>query len=136
MPTRRLGIAVRWLVTLWRAACGSKQPNLGLETDTFDFGDVVNGDIVSREVVVRNEGRASLVVEAVTTSCGCTTATLEPMPVPAGGTATLHIEFDSGAHGPDANGELMRQVFVASNDPDQPEAQVRFTANVLPRSGS
>lgn len=118
------------------AACGPKQPKLVLETETFDFGDVVNGKIVSRDVMVKNEGTGSLVVEAVTTSCGCTTATLDPMTVPAGGIATLHIEFDSGAHGPDANGRVMRQVFIASNDPEQPEALVQFTANVLPPSGS
>jgi len=71
-------------------------------------------------------------VEAVSTSCGCTTATLEPMTIQPGETALLRIEFDSGAHGPEANGPLTRQVFIASNDPEQTETVVEIKANVLP----
>jgi hypothetical protein len=97
----------------------------------FDFGDVVNGDIVSQDLVVRNEGNEPLVVETVSTSCGCTTATLEPMTISAGGTATLRVEFDSGAHGPDLSGQVIRQIFLSSNDPQRPEAIVEFSANIL-----
>ena len=111
-------------------ACTSGQPQIAVEVEKFDFGDVVNGDIVTRELVVRNEGNASLVIDTISTSCGCTTATLDPMTIPAGETAVLHIEFDSGAHGPELNGELIRQVFLTSNDPQQPELVVEFSANV------
>ncbi len=81
---------------------------------------------------MRNSGQADLVIETVTTTCGCTTATLEPMTIPPGKEATLHIEFDSGAHGPELTGRLMRQVILLSNDPETPEATVQFVANVLP----
>jgi hypothetical protein len=73
--------------------------------------------------------------ETVTTTCGCTTATLNPMSIPVGGTATLHIEFDSGAHGPELTGQIMRQVILISNDPEQPEATVELVANILPPEG-
>jgi hypothetical protein len=119
------------LSSLLLAACTPKQPQITLETETFDFGDVVNGDIVSQDLVVRNEGNEPLVVETVSTSCGCTTATLEPMTISAGGTATLRVEFDSGAHGPDLSGQVIRQIFLSSNDPQRPEAIVEFSANIL-----
>ncbi|KAA3661889.1 MAG: hypothetical protein DWQ04_15060 [Chloroflexi bacterium] len=45
---------------------------------------------------------------------------------------TLFIEFDSGAHGPELTGTLIRQVFVVSNDPEQAEAVVKLAANILP----
>lgn len=121
-----LGLAV--LLT----ACAGNQPEVSLETTEFDFGDVVNGEIVSRDLMVRNTGTANLVVDTVTTTCGCTTGSLEPMTIPAGGEATLHIEFDTGAHGPELTGQVMRQVILISNDPQTPEATVAFTANVLP----
>jgi hypothetical protein len=54
------------------------------------------------------------------------------MIIPAGGTANLHIEFDSGAHGPDLTGQIMRQVILISNDPEQNEATVELVANILP----
>ena len=128
---RKIVISLLLLSSLLLAACTPKQPQIALETEYFDFGDVVNGDIVSQDLVVRNEGSGPLVVETVSTSCGCTTANLEPMTIPAGGTATLRVEFDSGAHGPDLNGQLIRQIFLSSNDPQQPEAIVEFSANVL-----
>lgn len=129
---RRWWVLVALVVgALLLAACGGR-PNLEVEVAQFDFGDVVNGQVVSRDVTVRNTGTVDLVVREVSTSCGCTKATLEPMTIPPGGTAVLHIEFDSGAHGPELTGALVRQIFLVSNDPDQPEVVVEFTANVLP----
>lgn len=113
------------------AACTGTKPQVNLETVEFDFGDVVNGEIVSRDVTVTNTGEADLFVDSVSTTCGCTTASLEPMTVPAGGSASLHIEFDSGAHGPELTGQVMREIYLASNDPKTPEAKVSFVANVV-----
>ena len=113
------------------AACSSEQPHLVLETERFDFGEVVNGEIVAQDVTVRNDGAAPLVVEAVSTSCGCTAATLSPMTIAPGEQGVLHIEFDSGAHGPGLTGQVTRQIFIVSNDPQQPEVVVEFTANIL-----
>lgn len=105
-------------------------PTLSLETTTLPLGDVPNGQIVERDVVVTNTGGAPLVVESLTTSCGCTTATLDAMTIAPNATATLHIAFDSGAHGPDLRGELLRQVMLVTNDPARPEAVVELTANI------
>lgn len=124
------------LFPLLLAACSSGQPNLVAEVERFDFGDVVNGEVLTRELVVTNEGAAPLVVEAVSTSCGCTKATLDPMTISPGGTATLNVEYDSGAHGPDEIGPVSRQIFIASNDPDRPEFVIEFDSNVLPAEGS
>jgi hypothetical protein len=72
-----------------------------------------------------------LVIESVSTSCGCTSAQVIPTTLEAGGSGVLQITFDSGAHGPEELGQVMRQVFIASNDPDQPEVDFRFTAEIL-----
>jgi hypothetical protein len=132
---RKIVISLILLSSLLLAACSSTQPQIVLETESFDFGDVVNGDVVSKTLLVRNEGNASLVIDEVSTSCGCTTASLEPMTIPAGGTATLQIEFDSGAHGSDLTGSVVRQIFLTSNDPQQSEIVVEFSANVLEMGG-
>lgn len=121
-------------LALLTAACGSlrDEPRISLETTTFDFGDVANGQVVFHELAVSNLGDAPLVVERITTSCGCTQATLEPMSIPAGGDGVLTIRFDSGAHGPDLTGPMMRQVYLGSNDPKTRMATVEFTANITP----
>ncbi|HSG17073.1 MAG TPA: DUF1573 domain-containing protein [Anaerolineae bacterium] len=118
------------------AACSSGQPNISVEETSLDLGDVVNGKIVSRDLFVRNNGEADLVVESIITSCTCTKATVDPMTIGANESGTLHIEFDSGFHGPDLTGPLIRQVFINSNDPQQPELQVELVVNVEARDGS
>ncbi len=115
-------------------ACGFAQPRIAVDATNFDFGEVVNGEIATHDFVVRNEGSAPLSVESVITTCGCTTATLEPLTIPAGESGILHVAFDSGAHGPDLTGEIIRQVFITSNDPGQPELVFEISANVLARS--
>jgi hypothetical protein len=132
---RKYLVLTMLLLTVVLTACSVAKPQISLEMSEFDFEDVVNGVIVTKDVVVTNSGQSDLVVETVTTTCGCTTATLNPMKIRAGGTATLHIEFDSGAHGPELTGQIMRQVILISNDPEQPEATVELVANILPPEG-
>jgi hypothetical protein len=112
-------------------ACSGSDPQIEVETAAIDLGEVVNGDVVTRDVAVKNVGSADLTIENVSTSCGCTQASLDKMVIPPGDSATLHIEFDSGAHGEELTGDLVRQVFVVSNDPQQAEATVELTATIL-----
>lgn len=118
------------LLAVGLAACGGP-PQISVPEDSLVLGEVVNGEIITRDVTVQNVGESDLIIEAVTTSCGCTEAAVTPMRIPSDGSGTLTIRFDSGAHGPDLTGQLIRQVFVASNDPEQPEIVVEFEANIL-----
>ncbi len=121
------------VVSIALAACSGGEAQIELEATHLDLGDVPNGQIATRDVVVRNTGDGILVVDALSTSCGCTTATLEPMQIAPGESGMLHIEFDSGAHGEELTGPLVRQVFLNSNDPAQPEATVELSVNVTAR---
>lgn len=129
---RRVIFLLALLGLLVLAACAGGEPQIGLEATALDLGDVPNGVIVTRDVAVRNEGETTLVVEDISTSCGCTTATLAPMQIAPGESGVLHIAYDSGAHGPDLTGPLVRQIFINSNDPTQPEATVEVAVNVTP----
>jgi hypothetical protein len=122
------------LVSSLLSACSSGQAKISLERERIDLGEVINGEIVTRQISVSNGGNANLVIDAVTTSCGCTKASLEPMTIPPGGNGLLTIEFDSGAHGEELTGSLIRQIFIASNDPQQPEVQVELAAEILARN--
>lgn len=105
-------------------------PRVALGATLLQLGDLPNGVIAERNVAVTNSGDAPLVVDSITTSCGCTSAVLDPMTLAPGEQGTLHISFDSGAHGPDLRGELMRRVILTTNDPAQPEAIVELKANI------
>jgi hypothetical protein len=124
------------LIGLLLVACNSGQPNITVEATSLDLGNVINGDIVSRDLTLGNDGEADLVIDSIVTSCGCTQATVEPMTIAADQSAILHIEFDSGFHGPDLTGPLIRQVFINSNDPQQPELRVELSVNVEAKASS
>lgn len=119
------------IVGVGLVACTGSDPQIEVETNTLDLGEVVNGDIITRDVMVKNVGSADLIVESVSTSCGCTQASLDSMTISPGDSATLHIEFDSGAHGAELTGSLIRQVFIVSNDPEQQEASIELSAIVI-----
>ncbi len=128
--TRRhvvLAMALALLLT----ACGGGSPAIALEQDALDLGEVPMGDIRSAEVQIENVGGRPLVIEAVTTSCGCTEAEVEPKTLEAGSSGVLQIRYDSGAHGPDFRGVVERQIFIASNDPDQREVLLTVRAMVV-----
>ena len=128
-----LGLMALIFLVVGVAACGGP-PQISIPEASLALGDVVNGGIVTREVTVQNVGESDLIIKTVTTSCGCTEAAVAPMRIPRGGSGTLTIRFDSGAHGPDLTGQLIRQVFIATNDPQQPEIVVELEANILPPS--
>jgi hypothetical protein len=131
----RQGIAFVFALTfavLLITACSGGSPEIILSEVEIDLGDIVNGEIRSLDIPIRNLGTVDLVIEAVSTSCGCTSAEVQPTTIGPGEEGMLSIQYDSGAHGPDANGPVIRQVFIASNDPNQPEAELRIIAEVLP----
>lgn len=129
---RRLILLLLFVLVASLVACSGGEPQLAMEMVQLDLGEVPNGEIATRDVVVRNEGDADLVVKDISTSCGCTTATLEPMQLGPGESGTLHIEYDAGAHGPELTGPLVRQVFINSNDPVRPDVTVELAVNVTP----
>jgi hypothetical protein len=114
------------------AACSPGKPDLQLDQPALELGQVVNGEVRTFEVALLNAGDGELVIEAVSTSCGCTSAQAIPTTLGPGERGVLQVTFDSGAHGPEEHGPVMRQVFIASNDPDQPELEFRFSADILP----
>ena len=136
VPKRRAALGLALLVGLSTllAACSSGEPDILLEEEQLDLGPVQNGEVRSFEVGVVNQGSRDLVIEAVSTSCGCTSARVIPTTLGPGESGSLQVTFDSGAHGPEELGPVLKQVFIASNDPDQPELEFRLTADILPPS--
>lgn len=116
---------------------------------SHDWGDIdIQGGKVEATYPVTNEGDTTLKLYNVTTSCACTSAYLElgdksspmfgmhsqssyVMEVPPGETATVRAVFDPLFHGPDAVGEITRQITVMTNDPDHPELTFTAAANVI-----
>jgi hypothetical protein len=132
----RQSIWLTFLVSLLLAACSVGQAQIVVEADHFDFGELVNGVVVTKELVVQNRGEAPLEIREISTSCGCTKAAVDQLSIAPGGSAILTIEYDSGAHGPELTGAITRQVFLLSNDPERPELIIEFDSLILPPESS
>ena len=117
-------VLAAWLL----AACSDGAPDIEVAPG-YDMGTVVKGAVAVASLPVRNLGDGPLTVVAVSTSCGCTTATLTPMTIPPGGEGRLRIAYDSAAHAEDL-GLIERFVFISSDDPDEDDVQIKFTVLV------
>ena len=112
------------------ATCSGGPPDIEVATTRHDFGAVKQGQLVTAEIGVRNAGKSDLKIEAVSTSCGCTSGRIEPELIPPGGEGRLLIRYDSGAHS--GSGSAQHHIYIASNDPDEAEVEVIITADVQP----
>ena len=117
-------------IGLVSARVGKWPGELLLSESEFDFGSIPNSASVTHVLKVRNAGRGPLEITGISTSCGCTTATVADENLPAGEETDLTITFDPLSHD-GATGEFMRLVYVRSTDPDTPEATVTVRVTVV-----
>jgi len=101
-------------------------PRIRVEPEGFDFGKTQRGKTLRKDFTIRNFGEAELVIEGVSTTCGCTAALAAQSRVEPGGRTVLRVTFDTRTF----SGKVERDVLVRSNDPKTPLVQVRVSATV------
>ena len=101
-------------------------PRIRVEPESFDFGKALPDKVLRREFAVRNFGDAPLVIEGVSTTCGCTAALTASSRVDPGGSTTLRVTFETRRY----SGRVERQVLVRSNDPKTPVLRVKVSVTV------
>lgn len=78
----------------------------------FDYGKIKQGDKVTHEFVVHNNGKKDLIIHKSKTSCVCLKTTISKNTVAAGDSSMVKVEFDSfGKEGKDS-----RKLDVYLND--------------------
>ena len=107
-------VAVTIILLTGSSCTGKKQGrNEGVETLTstdtariffreleHNFGKITEGEKVACIFSFENRGKGPLVLQSVTTSCGCTAPRYDTKPIPPGGTGTIEVVFNStGYHG-------------------------------------
>ena len=103
-------------------------PRLDLPSASHDFGAIAKRPDLAHVFAVQNTGTADLKIWNLVTSCGCTTADLSSSVIPPGQRADLTVTFDPDFHA--TQGSVVRLVWFATNDPTQPWAEMRLTADV------
>jgi hypothetical protein len=129
----RRRVAILAVAALVAAGAGADEkpapaPRIRVEPEGFDFGKAQRGKTLRKDFTIRNFGDAELVIEGVSTTCGCTAALAAQSRVAPGGRTVLRVTFETRTY----SGRVERDVLVRSNDPMTPLVQVRVSATVEP----
>ncbi|MCE5271580.1 DUF1573 domain-containing protein [bacterium] len=116
----------------------AQQPQSGPKIEAlqpnYEFGAIYRGAVVTHKFSLRNVGRATLVIDNVRSSCGCTVALADKKEVAPGESTYISASFDSGRF----SGKVQKEIYVQSNDSLQPvtklslEGEVRVDLSVSP----
>lgn len=106
------------------------QPDVAVKPANRYLGAMGRKDVVNLNYILVNVGNQDLVIDNVVTSCGCTTATLSNNVIPPGHRADLAVRFDAGFHDVSPGEQVIRVVWLTTNDPDTPVAEARLTATI------
>ncbi len=100
---------------------------LVLLEDSFDFGDIYQGDKVEHIFEFENGGDQPLIFSNVLTTCGCTAPDWPREPILPGETASLTITFNSQGK----MGVQNKVITILSNAINNRE-RITITTNVMP----
>jgi len=98
---------------------------LTLENDSYDFGEVKEGEKVEHEFAFTNTGTEPLIISRVQASCGCTTPEYSKNPIAAGEKGTVKVVFNSAGQ----MGKQQKIITITSNA-DKPNTIVKLRGEV------
>jgi hypothetical protein len=102
---------------------------IAVEPLSFDFGRVLPDKTLTKEFSIRNYGSQDLVIENVSTSCGCTVAELQTKTIKPGKNTPLQVSLTTRAG---QQGKMVKSVLIKSNDPGKPTFELKLEAEVVP----
>ena len=103
-------------------------PRISVEPAFFDFGNALPEKTLEKQFSIRNFGDAPLVIEKITTTCGCTAGLLadDSRVLKPGQSGQLRVRLQTR----DYSGKVVRSVMVRSNDPAQEILEIKVEVNV------
>ncbi len=101
----------------------------GSVNDTIDLGRMYEGEVIRRDLAIRNEGKAPFLLLEVRTSCGCTQVDFYKQPIQPDELVPFSFEFDSRGF----NGYQLKHITIRTSLGSQPYTLV-VTGEVVPQS--
>lgn len=105
-------------------------PRIQVTPNSYNFGDIPK-ELVEHTFVVKNIGNSPLLIKRISTSCGCTKATIDSEEILPNQAANLLVTMDPNLMEEEIEGDVLRIVYIKSNDPDNPETEIEIRANVV-----
>ncbi len=104
----------------------AKGPRFSIEPAAFDFGKAEQKKTLSKEFSIHNYGTEDLVIENVSTTCGCTVAEGYAKLIKPGGSTPLRVSLETRTY----RGKVERKVLIRTNDPSAKVAELKVEATV------
>jgi rhodanese-related sulfurtransferase len=103
-------------------------PKIEVSPESWDFGTISETEIKTHIFKVKNIGDKELIIDSIGTSCGCTTAEISAKQIGPGNSTELKVTFDPRQT--KASGKLKRDIYIESNDPNQPSKIVSIVVEL------
>ncbi len=101
-------------------------PSIVFDNTTFNFAEIKQGEKVEHVFTITNSGKSDLFIRKVKASCGCTAVNPEDDMIPAGGSTTMRVIFDSRGK----VGKQNKTITVITNDPKKSRSILWVKGNV------
>lgn len=101
-------------------------PRMSVEPPSFDFGKAIQNKTLQKEFSIKNFGDADLVLDSVSTSCGCTVAEGYSKVVKPGASTHLLVSLQTRT----STGKLQKSVLIKTNDPTKAVYELKLEAVV------
>jgi len=104
--------------------------SITFDEDTYDFGEVMEGEKVVHVYKFKNTGKEPLVISNAKGSCGCTVPEWPREPIPVGGNGEIRVQFDSKGKGKVGGGPQAKKVTITANtDPANTFLNIKGVVN-------
>lgn len=106
--------------------------SVSLSPATYALGTVIYGEVATTTFTLTNYTPLPLKVTRVSTSCGCTKASVEKEELGAYESTIVNVSFDPAVHKDDTDlGDLTRTIYIETDNPNFPSLESTITATVV-----
>lgn len=104
-----------------------KGPDMRFDEYVIDHGAINQDDKVEKTFKFKNVGNEELKISSVRSTCGCTAALVSQKSIPPNGQGEIKVTFNTKGK----QGIQHQKIYIQSNDPVTPIAQVQLTGTVI-----
>jgi len=109
--------------------------SVSITPDTKALGTVVYGDVATTTFTLTNYTPLPLKIIRVSTSCGCTKASVEREALGAYESTIVNVSFDPAVHKDDTDlGDLSRTIYIETDNPNFTDLESMITATVIKKN--
>lgn len=101
-------------------------PRIRFQEMTWDFGKTKERKVLMHRFTFENTGDSPLVIDKVTTSCGCAAAMISKRTLDPGEKGEIMVHLSTRGY----KGQIEKYIVIESNDPLSPELYLSISADI------